>query len=73
MGNQLHIFAVPERQAAKEGWIRSTCIPLGVFGNMTILTQYSEGTGDAHTMSYYELPGGVRMYDEEGIDNLEIL
>jgi len=73
MTKQLHIFAVPERQAAKEGWIRSTCIPLEAFGNMVILTQYSEGTGDASTMQYFELPGGVRMYNEEGTDILEVL
>ncbi len=74
MANQLPIlFAVPPEQAAKEGWIRSTCIPLGVFGNMVILTQLERGTGDASTMEYFELPGGVRRYDEEGIDTLEIL
>ncbi len=73
MSNQLHIFAVPKPQAASEGWIRSTCLPLGAFGNMVILTQLDEGNGDASTMQYYELPGGVRMYNEEGTDILEVL
>ena len=74
MVKQLPImFAVPPEQAASEGWIRSTCIPLGVFGNMVVLTQYSEGTGDASTMEYFELPLGVRKYDEEGTDILEVL
>ena len=69
---QLPIFAVPGPQAASEGWIRSTCIPLGVFGNMVVLTQLERETGDATTMRFFDLPGGVRMYNEEGIDILEI-
>ncbi len=70
---QTQIFAVPERQAASEGWIRSTCIPLGVFGNMVVLTRYSERDADASTMEYFELPLGVRKYDSEGTDILEVL
>ncbi len=40
---------------------------------MVILTQYSECERDASTMQYFELPGGVRRYNEEGTDILEVL
>ncbi len=72
-GRQQVIFAVPERQAASEGWIRSTCIPLGRFGNMVILTQYSERERDASTMQYFELERGVRRFDQTGLDIMESL